>query len=136
MKTIKILFTALLMMVPLAGFAQANKQTDEEKLAEYQSRVRQTLRLDYSMPDYSVTKVNPKVMGDRLAKILNKTMEMSQSQANFGILSVIQSRSIEGLTYCPVTNVKFAKATKQGNVITLYFNSTLAKNIMNIKNHS
>ncbi len=136
MKTIKILFTALLMMVSLAGFAQANKQTDEEKLAEYQNRVRQTLRLDYSMPDYSVTKVNPKVMGDRLAKILNKTMEMSQSQANFGILSVIQSRRIEGLTYCPVTNVKFAKATKQGNVITLYFNSTLAKNIMNIKNHS
>ncbi len=133
MKTIKILFTALLMLVSLSGFAQAGKQTDEEKLAEYQNRVRQTLQLDYSMPDYSTSKIDSKVMGDRLAKIVKKTLEMCQNQSNLGSLSVIQSRSIEGLTYCPVTNVKFAKATKQGNVITLYFNTKLAKNVKKIK---
>ena len=133
MKSIKILFTALLLMVSTVGFAQASKQTDEEKLAEYQNRVRQTLLLDYSMPDYSVTSINSKVMGVRLAKILEKMQEMSQSQTNLGTLSVIQSRSMEGFIYCTVTNVKFAKATKQGDVITLYFNTILAKNVKNIK---
>lgn len=75
-------------------------------------------------------------MGDRLARIVKKTLEMCQSQTNLGSLSVIQSRSIEGLTYCTVTNVKFAKATKQGNVITLYFNTNLAENVKKINNHS
>lgn len=133
MKTIKILFTALLMMVSLAGFAQANKQTDKEKLAEYQSRVRQALQLDCSMPDYSTSKIDARIMGDRMTKIIKKTLEMCQSQTNLGSLSVIQSRSIDGLPYCTVTNVKFAKASKQGNVITLYFNTTLAENIKKIK---
>lgn len=133
MKPMKLLFTSLLMLVSLAGFAQANKQSDEEMLANYQDRVRKTLQLDYSMPDYSVTSINAKMMGDRLAKIVKKTLEMCQSQSNLGSLSVIQSRSIEGLTYCTVTNVKFGKATKQGNVISLYFNTTLAENSKKIK---
>lgn len=133
MKTIKILFTALLMLVSLAGFAQGNNQTDAEILAEYQNRVRQSLQLDYSMPDYSTSSINAKVMGDRLAKIVKKTLEMCQSQTNLGALSVIQARRIEGLTYCTVTNVKFGKATKQGNVISLYFNTTLAENSKKIK---
>jgi len=72
-------------------------------------------------------------MGDRLAKIVKKTLEMCQNQSNLGSLSVIQSSSIEGVSYCSVTNVKFAKATKQGNVITLYFNTNLAKNVKKIK---
>ena len=128
MKTI----TALLMLVSLSGFAQAGKQTDEEKLAEYQNRVRQTLQLDYSMPDYSTSKIDSKVMGDRLAKIVKKTLEMCQNQSNLGSLSVIQSRSIEGLIYCTVTSVKFTKAIKQDDVITLYYKTTLAENIKKI----
>lgn len=123
MKTIKILFTALLMLGPLTGFAQANNDNEE-----YKTRVRNALQLDYSMPDYSTSRINANVMGDRLAKIVKKTLEMCQNQSNLGSLSVIQSSS-----YCSVTNVKFAKATKQGNVITLYFNTKLAKNVKKIK---
>lgn len=133
MKSIKILFTVLLLTVSTVGLAQASGQTDEEKLAEYQNRVRQTLQLDYSMPDFSTTSINPKVMGLRLEKILEKTLEMNKNQTNLGSLSVIQSRSIDGLGYCTVTNVKFAKAVKQGNVITLFFNTNLAENSKKIK---
>lgn len=128
MKSIKILFTALLMLVSLTGFAQAKNYNEE-----YKTRVCNILQLDYSMPDYSTSRINAKVMGDRLVKILEKMQEMSQSQTNLGSLSVIQSRSIEGVSYCSVTNVMFAKATKQGNVITLYFNTKLAKNVKKIK---
>lgn len=75
MKTIKILFTALLMLVSLASFAQANNDNEE-----YKTRVRQTLQLDYSMPDYSTSRINAKIIGQRLANILNKFQNMSQSQ--------------------------------------------------------
>ena len=127
-KLTKVIIVALLAILPSICFAQANTNNEE-----YKTRVRNTLRLDYSMPDYSTSRINAKVMGDRLAKIVNKTLEMCQSQSNLGSLSVIQSRSIDGLTYCPVTNVKFAKATKQGNVIILHFNTSLADNIKKIK---
>ena len=128
MKTIKILFTALLLVVSTVGFAQANNDNEE-----YKTRVRNALQLDYSMPDYSTSRINANVMGDRLAKIVKMTLEMCQNQSNLGSLSVIQSSSIEGVSYCSATNVKFAKATKQGNVITLYFNTKLAKNVKKIK---
>lgn len=67
MKTIKILITALLLVISTAGFAQANSDNEE-----YKTRVRNTLQLDYSMPDYSTSRINANVMGDRLAKILKK----------------------------------------------------------------
>ena len=53
-------------------FAQANNNKDE-----YKNEVREKLQLDYSMPDYSTSKVNPKVMGPRLAKIFEKIIDMS-----------------------------------------------------------
>lgn len=127
-KLTKILIIALLSILPSIGFAQTS-YNDEE----YKTKVRNTLKLDYSMPDYSVRSINAKVMGDRLAKIVKKTLVMCQSQTNLGSLSVIQSRSLEGLSYCTITNVKFAKATKQGNVISLHFNTTLAENVKKIK---
>jgi len=128
MRTIKILFTALLILVSLVGYAQANNDNEE-----YKTRVRNTLQLDYAMPDYSTSRINSKVMGERLAKILEKTSKMSQSQTSLGSLSVIQSKQLEGVDYCTIKNVKFAKATKQGNVITLYFNTNLAENVKKIK---
>ena len=53
-------------------------QMDAEKRAEY----RECIGLDYSMPDYSTNRVNPKVMGARLAKILDKILDMSKVEGN------------------------------------------------------
>ncbi len=133
MKTIKILFTTLLMMVSLAGFAQANKQSDAEKLAQYQDRVRNTLQLDYSIPDFTTSRIDARVMGDRLAKILNKTLEMSKSQSNLGMLSVMQGRQIDGLDYCSINKIQLDKVVKRGNEITITFKTTLDKNKLNLK---
>ena len=120
------------MMVSLAGFSQANKQTDAEKLTEYQNRVRRVLQLDYSMPDYSTRKIDAKVTGERLAKILIKTLEMSKSQSNLGMLSVMQGRQIDGLDYCAIKGIKLDRVVKQGSEITIIFNTTLDKNVLNL----
>ena len=133
MKSIKILFTAILLMASTVGFAQANKQTDAEKMAQYQNRVRQTLQLDYSMPDFTTSRIDARIMGDRLAKILNKTLEMSKSQSNLGMLSMIQGQQIDGLDYCTIKEIILDRVVKQGNEIMVSFNTTLDKNILNLQ---
>lgn len=61
--------------------AQGLKTTVDE---DRKSEIRKTLALDYSMLDYSTSKVNSKVMGQRLADILNKFQEMTLSQTMMG----------------------------------------------------
>ena len=51
------------MMVSTVGFAQANNDNEE-----YKTLVRNTLQLVHSVPDYSMSRTNAKVMGERLAK--------------------------------------------------------------------
>lgn len=52
--------------------AQGQKtNVDEDRKVE----IRETLALDYSMPDYSTCKINEKVMGHRLATILEHIWE-------------------------------------------------------------
>ena len=133
MKQIKVLFTVLLMLVPFMGFAQTSKQSDAEKLAEYQNRGRNALQLDYSMPDYSISKIDAKVMGPRLAKILERILETYDQNVYLSSLSVIQSSQIEGLNYGRIKSVKLGKVAKQGCEITIRFNTTLEQNSLDLK---
>lgn len=73
---------------------------DEDRKAE----IRKTLALDFSLPDYSTSKADTKVMGKRLADILNKFQDMTQSQTAMGTIAVIQAQQIDGMIYCPVKN--------------------------------
>lgn len=116
------------MLVSLVSFAQAINDNEE-----YKSRVRSTLQLDYSMPDYTTSRIDAKVMGPRLAAILNKIMECRGQQTTIAILSVIQTHQIEGLSYGRVKGLKLDKVTKQGNELTINFFTTLDNNNLNLK---
>jgi len=56
-------------MVTVVVSAQRLKTTVDE---DCKADVRKELALDYSMPDYSTSKVNPNVIGQRLSDNLNK----------------------------------------------------------------
>lgn len=62
MKTKALVVTLLIL---LAYTVSAQAITDSER-----QKVREALAIDYSMPDYSVKKIDEKVMGKRLANIL------------------------------------------------------------------
>lgn len=127
---LKTIITTLLLMSTVVVSAQGLKTSvDKDRMAE----IRETLALDYSMPDYSTSKINAKVIGQRLADILNKFQEMSQSQTNMGSLSVIQSHQIDGMIYCAVKKVRLNRVVKQGNVITMTYDTELAENAKNLK---
>ena len=68
----KILVSFLLLLGAASLSAQpAGQSKDDNKAME----LRQQIGLDYSMPDYSVKKIDASVIGPRLAKILTKLLD-------------------------------------------------------------
>ena len=63
-----ILLSLLLLLGAASLSAQTVAETDKQSL--YNAELRQQIGLDYSMPDYSVKKIEASVIGPRLAKIL------------------------------------------------------------------
>lgn len=124
----KIILISLLVLGTFSVEAQT-VQMDAEKRAEY----RECIGLDYSMPDYSTSRVNPKVMGARLAKILDKILDMSKVEGNLSRLAVMQARQIDGMQYCIIKKIQLKEVTKCGNEITIVFNTTLEPNAKHIK---
>ena len=64
---IKGIITILMLMVSMIASAQiwVGYKSDSVKTAEY----RKNIALDYSMPDYSVTSIDEKKIGSRLANL-------------------------------------------------------------------
>ena len=96
--------------------------------------MREKLQLDYSMADYSTSKIDAKVMGPRLAKILETLCENYQQYMNLSALSVIQSSQVDGLSYGRIKTMKLDKVTKQGNEVVVHFATILDSNNFNLKN--
>ena len=127
---IRMIITTLLLMTTVVVSAQELKTTvDEDRKAE----IREMLALDYSMPDYSISKIDEKVMGHRLATILKRIMDCYNQNIYKSALSVIQSNQVEGLSYGCIKSMKLDKVIKQDNEITILFNTMLEGNNLNIK---
>ena len=93
----QILFILLLSVGVMTTFAQ--NSADLTKKDQYKSEVRSRLQLDYSVADYSTNKISSKLMGPRLAKILETICDTYQQYTNLSVLSVIQSRQVEGSVF-------------------------------------
>ena len=133
MKRIQILFITLLMFVTASLPAQSAVASATEAKAKYEAQVRETLALDYSMPDYSIKKIDAKVMGTRLAAILEAVNENYQQPKYLSRLSLMQRGQLEDMPYCTVNKMKLKKVEKQGNFITITYDTFLEPNTQNIK---
>lgn len=129
MRYIVITFMLLIGVATLS--AQTSWGTTNE--AQYNAEVRQKLSLDTTLPDYSVYKVDPQVMGHRLASILQELGAKYKQSDYLSILSMIQADQIEGLDYCTIEKLGLVNVTKSGNTITIRFKTTLAKNPLDLK---
>ena len=126
---------SLLLLLGAAGatntFAQSTWGTTSD--AQYNADVRQKLSLDTTLPDYSVYKVDAKVMGPRLASILQELGAKYKRSDYLSTLSMIQADQIDGLDYCTIEKLGLVNVTKSGNTITIRFKTTLAKNPLDLK---
>ena len=129
----KGILTILLMAFSMSAFAQfsAGCQTDSAKIAEYRERI----GLDYSMPDYSIKKIDEKVMGARLANLLRYFEEgMNQGEYNYGLVKILgeQHKELRNL-YFSVKKLKLISASKSGTDITVKYEVWPDDNSANVK---
>ena len=122
-----ILFTILLLIGTMNVSAQTSSQVDDPRA----EKLRQEIGLDYSMPDYSTKKIDAKVIGSRLATILELLQSRSMGSLNQKI-AFIQCEQIEGLNFVVVEKFTISKIEKVGDVITIKAKTKLADNIANI----
>ena len=89
---------------------------------------RQKIGLDYSMPDYSTSKIDASKMGDHLAKMLTN-LDRNKNQPHYKqLIGYILCKQIPSLDNCTVKNFKIQNISKQGNTITIGLKTWLESN--------
>lgn len=118
-----ILLSLLLLLGAASLSAQTVAETDKQSL--YNAELRQQIGLDYSMPDYSVKKIDESVIGPRLAKILTRLLDDFKQPLYNQFLAMIRSQVAEdpNLQYVHVDKLKLLNISKAGNTITIRLNT-------------
>lgn len=133
-----LLILTFLSVLPLDMSAQlwVGYKSDSVRTAEY----REKIALDYSMPDYSVTTIDEKKIGSRLANILRYYEEINHQNINnqnlfrrkIAAILVEQNEAFE-YTSPEYIKQKLMKIEKSADEITIIYRLWLDKNPANIK---
>lgn len=118
MAIIKRILLFILFFVTLALSAQTSVQNKDAQTMKWQQKI----DLDYTVPDYSVKKPDAKVMGWRLAKIL-QALEQNYTQGIYNhYLSLIFEHQADdkSILYMPIHKLKILNIQKQDSVITIH----------------
>lgn len=126
----KLLLITLLMVFTLNISAQTTQHSEDARTVE----LRQELGIDYSMPDFSTSKIDGKVIGERLAKLLQQLQEKYDSSVLNQYISLIQCEQIENLNYATVEKLHITRISKVDDVITIEAKTKLSNNTAKVKN--
>lgn len=125
----KILFTLCLLLGAITLSAQLHQPSD--RMAAY----REAIGLDMTVPDFETKKIDAKVMGTRLAGILEYLLENYKQASYERQIALIVGEQYEALqdTYFYINKIKFVSAAKKGNEITILLKVSPDKNTANVK---
>lgn len=126
----KLLLITLLMVFTLNISAQTTQQSDDARTVE----LRQKLGIDYSMPDFSTSKIDGKVIGERLAKMLQQLQDKYDNCVLNQYISLIQCEQVENLDYATVEKLNITRISKVGDVITIEAKTKLDHNAAKVRN--
>lgn len=107
------------------AFAQTPEKAEDQKVVE----MREKLGIDYSMPDFDTKKIDGKVLGVRLAKML-EFLQKNYIQGTYNRqLANIRYEVTEDpkIRFLGVDKLKVERIKKEGNVISILLVTT-AKN--------
>ncbi len=119
----------MLFFTALTLSAQTSSLTEEEK-----SELRQRIGIDCSMPDFSTSKIDGEIIGERLAKMLKKLEDSVDDYVFNQRISNIQCEQIGNLNYAKVEKFSVNRISKVGDTITIKAKTKLAPNPAKIKN--
>jgi len=102
--------------------AQSHQPSDirpqpSDRMAAY----REAIGLDLSVPDFSTKKIDAKVMGPRLAGILEYLLENYTQGTYSRLIARMLGEQVEELkqAYFNIKKMKFVSAAKKGNELTI-----------------
>lgn len=128
----KLFFITLLLFGAASLSAQSASETDKQAL--YNAEVRNKLNIDYSMPDFSTSKLDGNIIGSRLAQMLQRLQD-NYTDFNYNqYLSMIVCEQYDSFKYVTIERFKIMNISKTGNVITIKSQAKLGKNLLGIKN--
>ena len=120
----KFIFMTILMMSCISSMnALTSSQDEYPKITD----LRHQIGLDYTMPDYSVKKIDEKKIGSRLCKYLRYLGEnYKQGIYNRWLARIIgeQNESLQN-TYIELRKIKLKSISKTGNEITIIYKATI-----------
>ena len=104
--------------------------SDSERNAEY----KKAIGLDMTVPDFDTNKIDAKVMGPRLANLLNYLLENYNHESYELLIAQILGKQNESLQhlYYKIKKLQFANASKQGDVMTVLMHVWPDKNIADV----
>jgi hypothetical protein len=127
----KILFTMFLLLLGAATLsAQPAGQSKEDQKA---MELRQQLNIDYSMPDFSVKKIDGNIIGTRLAQMLQRLQDKYTDDIYNQYLSKMVCEQNDSLYYVTISDFKIKNISKTGDVIKIKSSVRLSKNPLGIK---
>ena len=94
--------------------AQTTQQSEDARTVE----LRQELGIDYSMPDFSTSKIDGKLIGERLARLLQQLQSKYDNCVLNQYISLIQCEQIENLNYATVEKINITRISKVDDVIS------------------
>ena len=129
---VRMIITALMLMASMVGMAQSIPvTTDSIRNAEY----REKIGLDLTVPDFDTKKIDGKVMGTRLAGILEFMLEnYHQGTYEKQITQMVkeQNEVLENLFF-NIKKMKFVSSKKVGNEIIISMRVWPEKNEAKVK---
>jgi len=123
----KLLFICVLILSALTVSAQTTN-LNEERTAE----LRQNLNIDYSMPDFNTSKLDPDIIGSRLSKILTVLVKNPSDQMHKSLLSAIVCEQ-KDLAFVTVNDYKVKTISKQDDTISVMLGIILEPNAKKLK---
>lgn len=129
-KTSRIILIFLLLFSAVNMSAQTTQQSEDARTVE----LRQELGIDFSIPDFSTSKIDGKVIGERLAKLLQQLQSKYDSSVLNQYISLIQCEQIENLNYATVEKLNITRISKVDDVITIEAKTKLSNNAAKVKN--
>lgn len=114
--------------VPVSAQPTGQSQDDQKAM-----ELRQQLNIDYSMPDFSVKKIDGNIIGTRLAQMLQRLQDKYTDDIYNQYLSRIVCEQNDSLYYVTISDFKIKNISKTGDVITIKSNARLSKNSLGIK---
>ena len=124
MKSIRIILLLTILTLLSVNVSASNAVEGKQPSAEETSAIRQQIGLDLTMPDFNTKKIDARIIGSRLAQMLN-LLHNTRDFFYCGCLSKIVAEQNPGLLYLKIEDVKVKRIKKNGNTLDIMIDLSL-----------